>query len=108
MGDRLMDIPVYLVLVGLVELAALLLVSTLALLRVPAWGWRAFRLRVRRWSVFAALFFVIGCAGNSVFMSLWEIQLVWGVIAAAVWCATVWLYRGYARERDRLKGLSWQ
>jgi hypothetical protein len=42
MGDRLMDIPVYLVLVGLVELAALLLVSTLALLRVPAWGWRTY------------------------------------------------------------------
>jgi hypothetical protein len=146
MADRLMDIPAYLVLVGFVELAALLLVSTLALLRAPAWGWRTYRLRVRRWSVFAALFLVIGCAGNSVFMliayermyvsrdtvvdffpfvpfgqwvlhqewaglrghltngaSLWEIQLIWAAIAAAVWCVTIWLYRGYVREDEDIQ-----
>ena len=68
MGERFFDIPVYLAVVGVLELALLCLVSTLALVRLRAWGWRTYWVRVKRWAVFAALLLVVGCAGNAVFM----------------------------------------
>jgi hypothetical protein len=146
MADRLMDIPAYLVLVGLMELAALLGVAALTLTRVGSWGWHTYWLRVRLWSVFASIFLLVGCIGNSVFMlvtyermyvsrdtvvdffpfipfgqwvlnaewagqrgtllngaSLRQIQLIWAAIAAAVWSASVLIYRGWVREREDIQ-----
>jgi hypothetical protein len=68
MSDRLLDIPAYLAVAGFLELGVLLLVSVVALTGVPVWGWRAYWMRVGRWTVFAVLLLVVGCAGNSVFM----------------------------------------
>jgi hypothetical protein len=142
MAERLMDIPVYLAVAGSIELVTLLCMSAIALVRIRPWGWRSYRLRVRRWSVFAAILLVIGCIGNSVFMavayerlyvsrdtvvdflpfipfgrwvlndewagqkgallngaSLLQIQLIWAAVAAAVWSASVLIYRGWAREQ---------
>jgi hypothetical protein len=66
--DRLLDIPAYLVVVGFMETVILVCLWLAALVRVPSRGWRDYRRILGRSLVFASVFLVAGCIGNSVFM----------------------------------------
>jgi hypothetical protein len=67
-GDRLLDIPAYLVVARFIETAALVCFWLVALVRVPSHGWRDYRRLVGRSLVFGSVFLVAGCIDNSVFM----------------------------------------